>query len=99
MYKQKIVQTSVVQHLFGNSFSIPFLVLNIRRTHLIHDTLLQLQAYAPPDFKKPLKVVFEGEAGIDEGGITKEFFQLLVRELFNVSYGKVQHLILWTLTV
>ncbi|CAM6124002.1 unnamed protein product [Calypogeia fissa] len=87
MYKQKVVQTTVVNHLFGNSFSIPFLVLNIRRTHIIHDTLLQLQAYPTYDFKKPLKVVFEGEAGIDEGGITKEFFQLLVRELFNVSYG------------
>jgi hypothetical protein len=35
-----------------------------------------------------LQVVFEGEAGVDEGGVTKEFFQLLIRELFNVGYGK-----------
>lgn len=33
-------------------------------------------------------MVFEGEAGVDEGGVTKEFFQLLTRELFNVSYGE-----------
>jgi hypothetical protein len=44
-------------------------------------------------------VVFEGEAGIDEGGITKEFFQLLVRELFNVSYGKSRDLVARTLFV
>ncbi len=25
---------------------------------------------------------------MDEGGVTKEFFQLLTRELFNVSYGE-----------
>lgn len=37
---------------------------------------------------KILQVIFEGEEGVDEGGVTKEFFQLLIRELFNVSYGK-----------
>jgi hypothetical protein len=53
---------------------------------LVQDSLHQLaeqQLY----LKKPLKVVFVGEAGVDEGGVTKEFFQLLTRELFNVSYG------------
>ena len=39
-------------------------------------------------FAEILQVIFEGEAGVDEGGVTKEFFQLLIRELFNVSYGK-----------
>ncbi len=28
--------------------------------------------------KKPLKVAFVGEEGVDEGGVQKEFFQLLV---------------------
>lgn len=28
--------------------------------------------------RKKLKVVFRGEAGVDEGGVAKEFFQLLV---------------------
>lgn len=28
-----------------------------------------------------------GEEGVDEGGVQKEFFQLLVRELFNPDYG------------
>jgi hypothetical protein len=26
------------------------------------------------DFKKPLRVSFKGEPGIDEGGVRKEFF-------------------------
>ena len=30
---------------------------------------------------------FVGEEGVDEGGIQKEFFQLLVRELFDPKYG------------
>ena len=29
------------------------------------------------NLRKKLKVVFRGEEGVDEGGVTKEFFQLL----------------------
>jgi len=32
-------------------------------------------------------VKFDGEAGIDEGGVQKEWFQLLVAELFSLKYG------------
>jgi ubiquitin-protein ligase E3 A len=34
-----------------------------------------------------LRVQFVGEEGIDEGGVQKEFFQLIVRELFDPKYG------------
>lgn len=37
--------------------------------------------------KKQLKVQFVGEEGVDEGGVQKEFFQLVVRELFDLKYG------------
>lgn len=41
----------------------------------------------PADLKKQLYVEFEGEQGIDEGGVSKEFFQLVVEEIFNPDYG------------
>ncbi|KAG1468517.1 hypothetical protein G6F56_003790 [Rhizopus delemar] len=53
----------------------PYLVLEIRRDHIIPDTLLQL------------RVQFLGEEGVDEGGVQKEFFQLIVREIFDPKYG------------
>ena len=31
---------------------------------------------------------FNGEDGVDEGGLQKEFFQLLVEKLFDPVYGK-----------
>jgi len=40
------------------------------------------------EFKKPLKVKFRGEEGIDEGGVRKEFFQVLLRDLFDKRYGE-----------
>ena len=42
----------------------------------------------PQDLKKQLYVEFEGEQGIDEGGVSKEFFQLVVEEIFNPDIGK-----------
>ena len=41
----------------------------------------------PGDLKKQLVVEFEGEQGIDEGGISKEFFQLIIEQIFNPDYG------------
>ena len=42
----------------------------------------------PTNLKKQLVVEFEGEQGIDEGGVSKEFFQLVVDEIFNPDFGK-----------
>ena len=38
-----------------------------------------------------MKVEFEGEPGVDEGGVQKEFFQLLIREIFDPGYGMFVH--------
>lgn len=47
----------------------------------------------PTYLKKQLVVEFEGEQGIDEGGVSKEFFQLVVEEIFNPDYGKSVNLL------
>lgn len=44
----------------------------------------------PADLKKQLYVEFEGEQGVDEGGVSKEFFQLVVEEIFNPDIGTRQ---------
>lgn len=33
------------------------------------------------------KVIFDGEEAVDAGGVTKEFFLLLLKELLNPIYG------------
>ena len=65
----------------------PYLVLEIRRQHIIRDALVQLEAKSQMDLKKQLKVQFVGEEAVDEGGVGKEFFQLVVRDLFDPRYG------------
>ena len=78
-------QAAYIQSFFQRTS--PYLVLRVHRTNLIQDTLRQLSMYGSEDYKKPLKVQFVGEQGIDEGGVRKEFFQLLVTQLFDPAYG------------
>ena len=37
--------------------------------------------------RKQLRVTFLGEDGIDEGGIQKEFFQIITKEMFSARVG------------
>lgn len=61
-------------------------MMEVRREHILEDTLNKV-VQPGLNFKKPLRVVFKGEPGIDEGGLRKEFFQLLIKNLFDPSYG------------
>ena len=58
----------------------------VERERVLGGTLAAVALRPPTDLKKPLRVKFTSdgvaEEGIDEGGVTKEFFQLLVREMF-----------------
>lgn len=54
--------------------------------------VLQLEMISmenPSDLKKQLFVEFEGEQGVDEGGVSKEFFQLVLEEIFNPDIGEL----------
>ncbi|XP_023332612.1 probable E3 ubiquitin-protein ligase HECTD2 [Eurytemora carolleeae] len=58
----------------------------VRRDHLVTDSLKEISA-KQKDLKKKLKVSFSGEPGLDMGGLTKEWFQLLIKQIFDAEYG------------
>jgi ubiquitin-protein ligase E3 A len=83
-------RTAFVQTLVHGGPPNPFLRVRVRRDHVIDDALVNLEMIAmenPSDLRKQLFVEFEGEQGLDEGGVSKEFFQLIVEELFNPDIG------------
>ena len=87
MYSER--RMSFLQTVVGQPTN-PYLRLKVRRDRLIDDALVELEMIAmenPSDLKKQLVVEFEGEQGVDEGGVSKEFFQLIVEEIFNPDYG------------
>lgn len=88
MYSER--RMTILYGLMQGHIPSPYLKLRVRRDHLIQDSLVRLEMVAqdqPDDFKKQLFVEFEGEQGIDEGGVSKEFFQLVIEELFNPDFG------------
>ena len=61
---------------------------SVRRNYIVEDTLTFIQCVPDfRDFKKPLKVKFDGEEGDDAGGVRKEFFLLLLKEILDPKYG------------
>lgn len=69
-----------------------YLFLSVRRDCLVEDSLKQVSEVVgsgSEDIKKGLRIEFRGEEGIDAGGLRKEWFLLLVREVFNPDHGKL----------
>lgn len=68
-----------------------YLVLSVRRDCLVEDSLKKVSEVVgsgSEDIKKGLRIEFQGEEGVDGGGLRKEWFLLLVREVFNPDHGK-----------
>lgn len=70
-------------HALENNMSLN---VEVRRTHILNDSLKMLSTQSK-NFRKELKIKFLGEEGVDQGGVKKEFFHLLMKELFNPNYA------------
>ena len=65
--------------------------LKVRRDCLADDSLRgisEVVGQGADEIKKGLRIQFVGEEGVDAGGLRKEWFLLLVREIFDTRYGK-----------
>ncbi|KPV75697.1 uncharacterized protein RHOBADRAFT_35425 [Rhodotorula graminis WP1] len=58
----------------------------VRREHLFEDAFAEMMKYSGEDLRKRLMVSFQGEEGVDFGGVSREFFFMLSHEIFNPSY-------------
>lgn len=65
--------------------------LEISRENILDDSLqkivkvMTVDGYDP--LKLPISIRFAGEPGIDEGGVRKEYFSLVIKELLSPQYG------------
>lgn len=65
------------QHLSGP------LRISVRRAYVLEDSYNQLRMRPTLELKGRLNVQFQGEEGIDAGGLTREWYQLLSRVIFD----------------
>ncbi|KAK9047491.1 hypothetical protein V6N11_053333 [Hibiscus sabdariffa] len=57
--------------------------ISVRRAYILEDSYNQLRMRTTQDLKGRLTVHFQGEEGIDAGGLTREWYQLLSRVIFD----------------
>jgi E3 ubiquitin-protein ligase NEDD4 len=60
--------------------------IKVRRSHIFEDSFAEITRQSATDLKKRLMIKFEGEDGLDYGGLSREFFFLLSHEMFNPFY-------------
>ncbi|CCU99557.1 unnamed protein product [Malassezia sympodialis ATCC 42132] len=67
------------------------LSLTVRRQHVFYDSFQYFHRKTGPEIKHgKLNVRFHNEEGVDAGGVTREWFQVLSREMFNPDYALFQ---------
>ena len=66
----------------------PPLQLFVRREQVFLDSFKSLHFQSPEEMKfGKLNVRFHGEEGVDAGGVTREWFQVMSRQMFNADYA------------
>nr|XP_022911753.1 E3 ubiquitin-protein ligase Nedd-4 isoform X4 [Onthophagus taurus] len=66
--------------------------IKVRRTHILEDSYRVISSVSRPDnLKTKLWVEFEAEVGLDYGGLAREWFFLLSKEMFNPYYGLYEY--------
>lgn len=60
----------------------------VRREQVFLDSYRSLFFKSSDEFKKlQLEITFKGELGVDAGGVTREWYQVLSRQMFNPDYA------------
>ena len=68
--------------------SYPPLQLSVRRDQVFHDSFKSLYFQTGDQMKfGKLSIRFHGEEGVDAGGVTREWFQVLTRQMFDPGYA------------
>ncbi|XP_067645703.1 E3 ubiquitin-protein ligase Nedd-4 [Eurosta solidaginis] len=66
--------------------------IRIRRNSILEDSYRIISSVTKTDLlKTKLWVEFEGETGLDYGGLAREWFYLLSKEMFNPYYGLFEY--------
>jgi ubiquitin-protein ligase E3 A len=72
---------------FERLFQVGRYDLTVRRDQLVADSIAGMATATDQELAMHLRVTFAGEEGIDAGGVTREFFQLVLSRMFDPAFG------------
>ena len=61
--------------------------LNLRRKHVFEDSFHAFTHRSAGELRGRLQITFVDEEGVDAGGLSREFFAILAKEMFNPNYA------------
>jgi hypothetical protein len=61
--------------------------VSVRRSHVFEESFQALRYKTADEMRRRLSVSFHGEEGMDAGGVTREWYGVLAREIFNPNYA------------
>ena len=63
------------------------MAVHVRREHVFEDSYRELHRKSKEEMKNRLYIVFDGEEGQDAGGLLREWYLIIAREMFNPNYA------------
>jgi hypothetical protein len=69
------------------SWSSGYIHMVVRREHLLDDSKAAVMRLGMADLRKPWQMEFLGEPAVDEGGVAREWFELVTEQLFDPNFG------------
>lgn len=85
--KRGIFQKILRKHLGSIRSRSGTMPLSVNRNRCFEQTFQKLAHLSVEQFLSPLKISFEGEEGIDAGGVGREFYATLSKQMFNPNYS------------
>jgi len=68
------------------------LLIKVKRSAVLADSFLAIMTVKSLDIlRSKIWITFEGEAGLDYGGVSREWFSLVSKEVFNPYYGLFEY--------
>lgn len=77
---------------YGNksASSYGIISMHVDRRNVFADSFHVLSQKSGEELRGKLEVRFKGEEGIDAGGLTREWYEILARDMFNADYALFQ---------
>ena len=68
-----------------------YVKLLVRREFLLNDSVTAIMSLSREEMRKKWRFQFVGEGGLDAGGLTREWFELVTEQLYDPAFGLWNH--------